>query len=136
MWFHFEPPKAFHVKELTVAIYSESESGAYFVRKEKIAAPKTGVKWTNVDAGDYYALAYVDRHDCSMDCLGGGGQQCLLCPYTLINFTVPVDKFTPEWRRYQSALGVAKTLAMVVLGKEWRSSQTIKKHEYHKQLAP
>ncbi|KAH7699213.1 Protein F56D1.2, partial [Aphelenchoides avenae] len=109
--FHYEPPKVFRVKELIVSIYSQADGVSSFLHKERITAPETSVRWTNVEAGSYYAVVYLDRHDCSIDCKDG--PHCVVCPFTMVNFTVPVDKYTPERQRYLAVLGVAKTLAWI-----------------------
>lgn len=113
--FRYEPPKAFRVKELMISVYAQSDGVSSFRHKERITAPETSVRWTNVEAGSYYAVVYLDRHDCSIDCKEGS--HCVVCPFTMVNFTVPMDKYTPERQRYLAVLGVAKTLALIVFGK-------------------
>lgn len=51
-----------------VSIYSQSDGVSSFLHKERITAPETSIRWGNMQAGSYYAVVYLDRDDCSMDC--------------------------------------------------------------------
>lgn len=100
---------------MTFTIYEKHDASSKFVFTEILNAPNSGFKWTNVPAGNYSVFVYVNRHDCSLLC-GDGDSGCIICPHTMVKFSIVKDKYTTTWRNLRSVANFAKVLALTLLG--------------------
>uniref|UniRef100_A0A9J2PAX8 Small ribosomal subunit protein bS16m n=1 Tax=Ascaris lumbricoides TaxID=6252 RepID=A0A9J2PAX8_ASCLU len=115
VWLRYERPSDRRIKQMTFTIYEKRDTSNKFVFTEILDAPNSGFKWTNVPAGNYSAFVYVNRHDCSLLC-SDGDSGCIICPHTMVKFSIIKDKYTTAWRNLRSVANFAKVLALALLG--------------------
>uniref|UniRef100_A0A0N5AWD5 SEFIR domain-containing protein n=1 Tax=Syphacia muris TaxID=451379 RepID=A0A0N5AWD5_9BILA len=73
------------------------------VFERRITPPSTGIKWTNVPAGNYTAIAIVNEHDCLRSCNG-----CTVCANQSVKFFVQTDKYTVTHQALRTVKDFAK----------------------------
>lgn len=96
--------------KITVSIYRLVENTLKEIHTEPIPGPKDFYKWTNIHAGEYSIYVYLDRHDCELDCTGQNSGFCNICNYTVLNITVPEDRFLKPYGMLNAISSVVSVL--------------------------
>ncbi|KAI6181673.1 SEFIR domain-containing protein [Aphelenchoides besseyi] len=129
-----EPPSRSRILEVRFALFRQNnvDGTAQFIKEETVRLPRTGFKWTDLDAGSYLIYAYVQSAHCRLICNSNGEHKedaensrfaastehrCVVCPHTSLNFTIPVDKHTSEWKRQNTLthLGLVSGIVLLVV---------------------